>query len=183
MGPWQFIAPTAQRFGLKINSWIDERRDIYKSTIAATKYIKYLYQMFGSWYLVAAAYNTGENRVHSAIKKHRTKNFWELVRKKALHKETTNYVPKLIAATLISKAPGLYGFRKIKYKDPTLFEYFTFPGGTNIRQLSRHLNVRSEVISSLNPELKLHTIPKTVRAHQIKIPLSLSLNARKYLKR
>lgn len=182
VGPWQFIKPTAERFGLKVTSWIDERKDIDKSTIAATKYLKYLHGMFGSWYLVAAAYNTGENRVHRAIIKYKTKNFWELVKNNALHRETTNYVPKLIAAMLIAKAPGLYGFRQIRYKDPTLFAYFSLPGGTNIKNLSKYLNVNTEVITGLNPELNSAHIPTYIRSHKIKIPLHSMNKAQEYIK-
>ena len=182
VGPWQFIKPTAERFGLKVTFWIDERKDIDKSTIAATKYLKYLHDMFGSWYLVAAAYNTGENRVHRAIIKYKTKNFWELVKNNALHSETTNYVPKLIAAMLIAKAPGLYGFRQIKYKNPTLFAYFSFPGGTNIKNLSKYLNVNAEVIAGLNPDLKVAQIPTHIRSHKIKIPLHSMNKAQEYIK-
>ena len=181
VGPWQFIKPTATRFGLTVNSWIDERKDIYKSTIAATRYLKYLYNIFGSWYLVAASYNTGENKVIAAIKKHRTKNFWSLVRKKALYEETRNYVPKIIAAMLISKAPGLYGFREIKYEDPKLYEYFHLPGGTNIESLSQFIKVNSNLIKELNPELKIHKIPKYVKSYKAKIPLHSMDKARAYL--
>ena len=183
VGPWQFIYETGKRFGLKINWWIDERRDIYKSTRAASAYIKYLYQMFGSWYLVAAAYNTGENRVKRLIKKHKTRNFWTLARKKALYKETINYVPKLIAAMLIAKAPGLYGFRNLNPQPQDRFEYFMAPGGTSLPSLARHLNVPKAVLKKLNPELLASKIPLSVQQHRIRIPMGSSYQVSQYLRK
>ncbi len=182
VGPWQFIRETGQRFGLRINWWLDERRDLYKSTKAASEYIKYLYQLFGSWYLVAAAYNTGENRVKRLMKKHKTRNFWILARKRVLHSETINYVPKMIAAMLIAKAPGLYGFRDLNHQQPDYFEYFVAPGGLYLSNLAKHLNVSSALLKRLNPELILFKIPSSVRQHRIRIPSGSSYRVSQYLR-
>ncbi|MBC7370013.1 MAG: lytic transglycosylase domain-containing protein, partial [Bdellovibrionaceae bacterium] len=111
VGPWQFIEPTGARYGLRKNWWLDERRDLKKSTLAAIRYLKDLREEFGSWYLVAASYNMGEAGLRRQIKKHGTKDYWELVKRGALPVETQEYVPKILAAMLISKAPNLYGFR------------------------------------------------------------------------
>lgn len=183
VGPWQFIHDTGTRFGLKINWWIDERRDFYKSTKAASAYIKYLYNMFGSWYLVAAAYNTGENRIKRLMKKHNTRNFWTLARKKALYEETIHYVPKLIAAMLIAKAPGLYGFRNLNPLPQDRFEYFMAPGGTSLLSLAQYLQVPSSLLRRLNPELILFKIPHSVPQHQIRIPVGSSYKVSQYLKK
>lgn len=174
VGPWQFIQPTAERFGLRINYWLDERRDFDKSTLAAAKYIKQLYSMFGSWYLVAAAYNTGESRVKRLINKHKTKNFWELVQRGAFVEETENYIPKLLAATLISKAPNLYGFRNIKYIDPPKYEVFSVPGGTRLNQVADAIGVTHTYMKQLNPELLLGYVPGHVSTHRIRIPKGAS---------
>ena len=182
VGPWQFIRETGQRYGLKINWWLDERRDLYKSTQAASVYIKYLYQLFGSWYLVAAAYNTGENRVKRLMKKHKTRNFWTLARKRAFYSETINYVPKLIAAMLIAKAPGLYGFRNLQHQQPDRFEYFVAPGGLYLSNLVKHLNVSSDLLRRLNPELLLFKIPLSVRQHRIRVPAGSSYKVSQYLR-
>lgn len=170
VGPWQFIRATGERFGLKINWWIDERKDFDKSTRAAAKYIKQLYGMFGSWYLVAAAYNTGENRVKNIINKHKTKNFWELVNKGAFVDETENYIPKLIAATLISKAPNLYGFRNIKAVEPPKYDFFSMPGGSSLKEIADALEVSPAYMKQLNPELLAGYIPPSVSHHRIRIP-------------
>lgn len=170
VGYWQFIEPTAVRYGLKVNWWLDERKDIHKSTQAAAKYLKDMHNMFDSWYLAAAGYNTGENRVMRLIKKHGTKNFWKIVEQNGFVKETQDYIPKLIAAVLIAKAPSLYGFRDVKYKEPVEYEYFWAPGGTSIGDLAKHIGVSPKDIRYLNPELIKGYIPDHVSGHRIRIP-------------
>ena len=107
VGPWQFIASTAKVFELKKTYYIDERRDFEKSTRAACKYLKRLYDEFDDWYLAFAAYNCGETRVRRHINYFNTNNFWELTN---LPKETQNYVPSILAIIFISKDPEKYGF-------------------------------------------------------------------------
>ncbi len=170
VGPWQFIQATAERYGLTINWWMDERRDMYKSTIAAANYISDLFRMFGSWYLVAAGYNMGENKVKKLIDRHQTRNFWILSKKGAFSQETTNYVPKLIAAMLIAKAPGLYGFRELNPQPPTPFETIFVPGGTDLAGIANHLGINYNYLKELNPELLHGFIPKVAQSHKIKIP-------------
>lgn len=169
-GMWQFIAPTAERYGLKIDWWIDERQDFLKSTRAAIRYMSDLYRQFGSWYLVAASYNMGENGVRRLIKKHGTRNFWELAERGALPLETRDYVPKIIASILISKAPALYGFRDLEYQLPLSYETVTVPGGTDIVNLAAYLGVSATYLQGLNPELLKGFIPNEVRSHEIRVP-------------
>jgi membrane-bound lytic murein transglycosylase D len=92
VGPWQFIESTGRSYGLKKTWWLDERRDIRKSTQAAIRYLKDLKREFGSWYLVAASYNMGENGLRRQIKKYGTNDYWELVKYKALPQETQDYM-------------------------------------------------------------------------------------------
>jgi membrane-bound lytic murein transglycosylase D len=87
-GPWQFIYLTGKKYGLKVNWWVDERRDPEKSTIAATKYLKDLYDLFECWYLAAAGYNAGEGKIMNAMKRYRTEDFWELTKYRYLRRET-----------------------------------------------------------------------------------------------
>jgi membrane-bound lytic murein transglycosylase D len=170
MGIWQFIKPTGERYGLKVNWWLDERKNFVKSTQAAIRYKKDLYGMFGSWYLVAASYNCGEQKIVNLMKKYRTRNFWEMAQLGVLPKETTDYVPKIIAATLIAKAPGLYGFRNIDYLVPYEFETAYVPGGTDLINLATYLGVSPAYLKELNPDLLLGFIPPNIEGHTIKIP-------------
>jgi hypothetical protein len=110
-GMWQFIKGTGRRYGLVINRQVDERLDPEKSTRAAARYLRDLYKQFGSWYLAAASYNCGEKRVQQELSKSDHKNFWELSANKCLPNETKNYVPQMIAATIIAKNPEKFGFK------------------------------------------------------------------------
>ena len=110
VGYWQFIYGTGKRYGLRIDGYVDERRDPVLSTHAAVNYFKDLYSLFGSWPLALAAYNTGEYRVNRAVLKYYNRDYWYLISKKAIPRETRNYVPKLIAAIRIANNPAKYGF-------------------------------------------------------------------------
>ncbi len=117
-GLWQFIKGTGVRYGLVIDGCIDERRDPVKSTHAAARYLLDLYKQFGSWYLAAASYNCGERRVQKELNKGNHENFWELSADKCLPTETKNYVPQMIAATIIAKNPEKFGFTDVPYQQP-----------------------------------------------------------------
>lgn len=170
MGMWQFIAPTGERYGLSVDWWIDERRDYEKATKAAIGYMSDLFEQFGSWYLVAASYNMGENGVRRLIKRHNTNSFWDLADRGALPEETRNYVPKMLAAMLMAKAPALYGFRDMEFHVPFAFEYYNAPGGTDLINLANHLGVSERSLTELNPELLKGFIPREVKSHRIRIP-------------
>lgn len=176
VGPWQFIESTGRNYGLQKNWWVDERRDIKKSTAAAIRYLKDLHREFGSWYLVAASYNMGENGLRRQIMKHKTTDYWELVKRNALPPETQDYVPKILAALMISKSPNLYGFRNIDSHYPLQYETVWAPSGTDLNHLADYMNVTRKAIKELNSELILGQIPKQISGHQIRIPLgSLSV--------
>lgn len=170
VGPWQFIETTGARYGLQKKWWIDERRDLMKSTRAAIRYLKDLHNEFGSWYLVAASYNMGENGLRRQIRRHGTKDFWELVRKGALPLETQEYVPKILAAMLISKAPNLYGFRDLERRDAYAYEIISVPGGTDLNDLADVIGVTRKALKDLNAELILGYIPREVEKHMIRLP-------------
>lgn len=170
MGMWQFIAPTGERYGLTVDWWIDERRDYEKATKAAIGYMSDLFEQFGSWYLVAASYNMGEGGVRRLIKRHSTNSFWDLADRGALPEETRNYVPKMLAAMLIAKAPALYGFRDLEFHVPFAFESYNAPGGTDLINLANHLGVSERSLTELNPELLKGFIPREVKSHRIRIP-------------
>ena len=109
VGVWQFIPDTGRTYGLTINEIIDERRDPIRSTQAAITYLKKLYLEFGNWHLAIAAYNAGENRIYKAIDQYGTINYWELCNKEALAKETREYVPKILALSILDRNAKLFG--------------------------------------------------------------------------
>lgn len=170
VGPWQFIEATGSRYGLSKTWWLDERRDLKKSTLAATRYLRDLYSEFGSWYLVAASYNMGENGLRRQIKKYGTKDYWTLIKLNALPQETQEYVPKILAAMLIAKAPNLYGFRDLEKMDPLEYDVVTVPGGTDLGPLADHIGVTRKSLKDLNAELYLGYIPRQVEKHFIRVP-------------
>ncbi len=170
VGPWQFIEATGTRYGLTKNWWLDERKDVRKATLAAIRYIKDLHKEFKSWYLVAAAYNMGENGLRRMINRHGTSDYWVLVRKKAIPKETQQYVPKILAAMLISKAPSLYGFRDLERREPLQYDVLQAPGGTDLDRLADKIGVTRKSLRDLNAELLLGYIPKSIASHPIRVP-------------
>lgn len=183
VGPWQFIASTGARYGLAKNWWLDERRDLRKATQAAIKYIQDLYQEFGSWYLVAASYNMGENGLRRQIKKYKTRDYWTLIKKNALPKETQEYVPKILAAMLISKAPNLYGFRELERRDPLEYDIALVPGGTDLGLMADYLGMTRKSLRDLNSELVLGYIPRQVERHFIRVPKGSQKMITEYLQK
>jgi len=127
VGPWQFIAPTGKKFGLKINWYVDERKDPIKSTIAASTYLRDLHNMFNSWELAAAAYNAGEGKISRAVRKYASDDFWKISKNRFLKSETRNYVPKIMALAIIGKNLSVFGLEEIDFKDSLEFELVTVP--------------------------------------------------------
>ena len=108
-GIWQFMPYRGEEYDLERSYWVDERSDPEKATRAAARHMRDLYDMFGDWYLVMAAYNSGPLNVARAIERTGYADFWELQKRNALPKETQNYVPIIIALALVAKDPALYG--------------------------------------------------------------------------
>ena len=127
-GLWQFVSGTARRYGLKIDSWVDERRDPIKSTRAAAAYLKDLHNYFGRWYLAIAAYNAGQGAIDKAIQSSGATDFWTLSTKAKLNEETRNFVPKFVAASLIASDPQKYGFIDLVYEPPMDYEEMEVQG-------------------------------------------------------
>lgn len=170
MGPWQFIYLTGKKYGLKVNWWVDERRDPEKSTIAAARYLKDLYDMFECWYLAAAGYNAGENKIANGIKRYRTEDFWELTKYRYLKQETKHYVPQMIAAALIAKDPEKYGFTHIEYQEPLRYDKVMVPPAMDLRLIAKACEITVEELKELNPELRRWCTPPDVPEYEIKIP-------------
>ncbi len=174
-GPWQFIYETGGRYGLKVNYWIDERRDPEKSTVAAAKYLRDLFNQFGCWYLAAAGYNSGERRVERAIEKHNTNDFWEIVKYNTLPRETREYIPKLIAAAIIAKDPEKFGFGAIGYDEPVRFSKTKVPAGTPLKTIAKSASMDLGDLRAINPEILRGITPPDTGNYEIKLPLSVDL--------
>jgi membrane-bound lytic murein transglycosylase D len=169
VGVWQFIKATGRNYGLEINTYVDERRDPIKSTKAAVSYLSDLYDEFGSWYLAVAAYNAGEGKIRRAIKKYNTTDFWEIAQGKYLRLETKRYVPKLIAAIIIAKDPGEYGF-DIEYEPALAFETVDVPRWTALKAVALACNMEPEELKKYNNELRKGFTPPDKGSYPFKVP-------------
>jgi len=168
VGPWQFIKPTAKRYGLRVDSWVDERMDPKKSTEAAASYLGDLYAMFQSWELAAAGYNCGEDRVQNAIDKYQINDFWQ-ISEFTLPRETKNYVPKLMAALIIARDPAKYGFVGINYHEPIPYETVRVAPQKNLGDIARTIGVSPNKLVELNPAL-LHDATPPGNSYPIHVP-------------
>ncbi len=171
VGMWQFIRATARRYGLRVDWWVDERMDPEKSTLAASRYLKKLYERFGSWQLAIASYNAGEGRIARAMKRYKTDNFWKLARhRRPLKRETRQYIPKYMAAVLIARDPEKYGFKDLVYEDEVLYEKVSIPEATDIKVIARAADISVKELKRLNPELIRWFTPPNYSGYEIKLP-------------
>jgi len=169
-GYWQFIASTAKNYGLEIDWWKDERRDPVKSTMAAGDYLKYLYDIFGSWNLAMAAYNAGEGKILRALSKTKSDDYWDLQKTKYIKSETKNYVPKFIAASLIANSPHEFGFEDLEYLPPLNYDTVILESPVDLEIAAQCAETSLDVIKELNPELKRWCTPPDVKGYLLKIP-------------
>jgi len=171
-GPWQFIRSTGRMYGMDANYWVDERRDPLKSTDAAIAYLSRLHEEFGDWWLSCAAYNSGEAKIRRAIAKLGTRDFWEIAEnKRALRRETKDYVPKMMAAAILGKNPEQFGFQVHQADDSLLnFEEVMIPKSENLRTIAAVANTDRETIARLNPELLRCCTPPQKAAYKIRVP-------------
>jgi membrane-bound lytic murein transglycosylase D len=151
-GMWQFMSFAGRKYGLQKTWWVDERQDPEKATRAAARDLRDLYGQFGDWYLAMAAYNSGAGAVQHAIERTGYADFWELYHRNVLPKETQNYVPIILALTLISKDPGRYG---IEFeREPALKADTVKPGqAIDLRLVAETIDTDLETLRSMNPEL------------------------------
>ncbi len=159
VGIWQFIKGTAIRYGLRVDNFVDERKDPVKSTEAAAKYLKDLYEMFGSWDLALAAYNAGEGKISKIINSKGTNDFWDVISHKKVKRETKEYVPRFVAATLIAKEPELYGFENVNYLPTLDFEEVILPPKTTLSSVADIIGVDEELLREYNPAIKHGILP------------------------
>ena len=151
-GMWQFMSFAGRKYGLEKTWWVDERQDPEKATRAAARDLRELYEQFGDWYLAMAAYNSGAGTVQHAVERTGYADFWELYRRNVLPKETKNYVPIILALTLISKDPARYG---IEFEpEPPLKADAVKPGRPiDLRLVAETIDTDIETLRSLNPQL------------------------------
>ncbi len=153
VGVWQFIRGTAVRYGLEVNSYIDERRDPVRATIAAANYLIDLHRVYQDWYLAMAGYNAGEVRVLRAVMTTSERNFWKLIEEGKLPRETMNYVPKFIAALIIGENPERFGispsaksgYPKLKPVKVNSYAY--------LKDIARSEGISAATLKALNPHV------------------------------
>jgi membrane-bound lytic murein transglycosylase D len=152
-GIWQFMASRGRGYGLYHNVWVDDRQDPEKSTRAAARHLKDLYKQFGDWYLAMAAYNSGPGTVQAAVKRTGYADFWELYRRNVLPKETRNYVPIILAVTIMAKNPSQYGLEDVVMEHPTDYEAITINQPVDLRLVAECVGSTSSELQELNPSL------------------------------
>jgi membrane-bound lytic murein transglycosylase D len=164
-GIWQFIKSTGKLYGLRVDSYVDERRDPVKSCRAAARHLRDLYEMFNDWPLALAAYNSGAGNVERAIKRNRTTDYWRL----SLKRETRDYVPMFMAAATIMCDPASYGFT-VEYEPPLEYREVQIEGRTDFKAIARSCRVEPAVISDLNPHLVKHCTPDYSGSYTVRVP-------------
>jgi membrane-bound lytic murein transglycosylase D len=159
-GIWQFMASRASGYGLQRNAWVDDRQDPEKSTRAAAHHLRDLYNQFGDWYLAMAAYNSGPGTVQSAVKRTGYADFWELYNRNVLPKETRNYVPIIVAMTIMAKNPAQYGLTNLQRDTPLPYDTVTIDYPVDLRLVAECVDVPATALQDLNPSLLRLTTPQ-----------------------
>ena len=169
-GPWQFMKGTAKVYGLRVDAYVDERRDPIKSTVAAARYLRDLYDLFGAWPLAMAAYNAGEGKVMRALQKARAESFTDISKTRLIRRETKEYVPRFMAATIIAKNPDRYGFSQ-EASAPHQFRGSGRDHGPCIfMPLRMPPECPTQELRLLNPELRRDATPPGDDAYLLKVP-------------
>src|SRR5208337_2723604 len=169
-GMWQFMASRAKGYGLERNWWLDERQDPERATRAAARHLKDLYAEFGDWYLAMAAYNSGPGTVQSAVKRTGYADFWELYRRNVLPKETRNYVPIILAVTIMAKNPAQYGLDSVIKEKPVPYDIVKIDYPIDLRLAAECVDATAEDLSDLNPSLLRMTTPKAAGNFELHLP-------------
>jgi membrane-bound lytic murein transglycosylase D len=159
-GMWQFMASRASGYGLERNWWVDERQDPEKATHAAARHLKDLYNEFGDWYLAMAAYNSGPVTVQRAVQRTGYADFWELYRRNVLPKETKNYVPIIVAVTIMAKNPTQYGLEDVVREKAPEVDRVKINYPVDLRLVAECTDTPLATLQDLNPSLLRMTTPK-----------------------
>ena len=168
-GIWQFIRGTGRLYGLRQTFWVDDRFNAEKATRAAAQHLKDLYADLGDWYLVMAAYNSGQRRVERAIRRTGSRDFWVHAQRRVLPRETRSYVPLIIAATVIAKNPEAYGFTSSS-KTPIEYDVVRLEHAVDLSTAADSAGVSLDDMKFLNPELRRWVTPLDSNTYPIRIP-------------
>src|SRR5579863_3475753 len=169
-GMWQFMASRASGYGLERGWWVDERQDPEKSTRAAAHHLKDLYSEFGDWYLAMAAYNSGPGTVQNAVKRTGYADYWQLYKRNVLPKETRNYVPIILAVTIMAKNPEQYGLDKVVTEKPVPYDSLKIDYPVDLRLVAECVDASASTLQDLNPSLLRLTTPKD-REFELHLPV------------
>jgi membrane-bound lytic murein transglycosylase D len=167
VGPWQLIPGTGRRYGLRIDRYVDERRDPVKSTQAAARYLKDLYNMFGDWHLSLAAYNTGEGNIARILEKGRADDFWEMSDRGYLYRETRDFVPGFLAALQIAETPEAYGFDTPE-EEPMRYDLVKIDRSLPLSTVAQLSGASTDTIKELNPALRQGVVPP--QGYAVRLP-------------
>ena len=171
-GVWQFMGPTARQYGLRVDDYVDERRDPLRATDAALDYLESLHRRFDSWYLAAAGYNAGPNRVARILRTYAGDRrgdeelYWEIINH--LPRETREYVPKILAAAVLARAADYMGL-DVELAEPYSFDRVFVPGGTRLTAVAHSMEVPLSVIADLNPHL-IRGVTPPGEAFSLRVP-------------
>jgi len=182
VGMWQFMPATAQRFGLTVDWWLDERRDPYLSTVAAARYLKVLHKQFGDWQLALAAYNAGEGTISRAMNSTGKQSFDSLMNSSpSIKEETKHYVPKFLAMLKVTKSAKRLGFDAPDMRSSKDLAGVAIPGGTDLAGLAGHLGLSWEQFHALNPAFRRQVSPPD-RSTSAWVPKRMAHIATAYVK-
>ena len=176
VGMWQFMSPTAVQYGLRVDEYVDERRDPVRATEAALDYLEWLHTRFGSWYLAAAGYNAGPGRVERVLMRHaegRTGDedlYWEVL--EHLPRETRDYVPRLVAATILGERAAEFGFAASQAA-PYQYELVFVPGLTALSRVAEAIESDGDGLRELNPHLTRGVTPPG-EMYGVRVPVGAS---------
>src|SRR5437879_996048 len=159
-GMWQFMGSRARGYGWQRSWWVDERQDPEKATHAAARHLKDLYNQFGDWYLAMAAYNSGPGTVQQAVRRTGFADFWELYRRNVLPKETRNYVPIILAVTIMTKNPSQYGLDAAAMDQAARYDTVTIDYAVDLRLVAECVDAKPADLQDLNPSLLRYTTPQ-----------------------
>jgi membrane-bound lytic murein transglycosylase D len=159
-GMWQLMASRARGYGLERNWWVDERQDPEKATRAAARHLRDLYKEFGDWYLAMAAYNSGPGTVQNAVKRTGYADYWELYTRNVLPKETRNYVPIILAVTIMAKNPLQYGLEDVTPEKAVPYDTVKIDYPVDLRLAAECVDVSVSTLQDLNPSLLRWTTPR-----------------------